>query len=129
MVSAPGHTANHVCVLVQDGDTTFLLAGDASYNETTMLDGKVDGVSPDEKISVAALRAIKHFARTRPTVYLPTHDPQAGDRLKNRQALKCGIALTRRRRDGVGTRVAGPIGQGMERPPPAVSLFAFNSTC
>ena len=61
MVSAPGHTANHVCVLVQDGDTTFLLAGDASYNETTMLDGKVDGVSPDEKISVAALRAIKHL--------------------------------------------------------------------
>ncbi len=87
-VAAPGHTADHVCVLVQDGDSTFLLAGDASYNEATMLDGKVDGVSPDEKVSVATLRAINDFARSRPTVYLPTHDPQSGDRLKNRRCVE-----------------------------------------
>jgi len=65
-----------------------MLAGDASYTEATMLAGKVDGVSPDENISAATLRAIKEFARSRPTVYLPTHDPQASDRLKNRQCVE-----------------------------------------
>jgi len=87
-ISTPGHTADHVSVLVHDGDTTFMLAGDASYTEATMLAGKVDGVSPDENISAATLRAIKEFARSRPTVYLPTHDPQASDRLKNRQCVE-----------------------------------------
>lgn len=57
------------------------------YNEATMLAGNVDGVSPDEKIAVASLHAIKDFARMRPTVYLPTHDPQAGERLNNRQCV------------------------------------------
>lgn len=53
-----------------------------------MLDGKVDGISPDEKVSVATLRAIEESARSRPTVYLPTHDLQSGDHLKNRRCVE-----------------------------------------
>jgi N-acyl homoserine lactone hydrolase len=33
VVATPGHTAHHISVLAQDGDTTFFLAGDTSYNE------------------------------------------------------------------------------------------------
>ncbi len=86
-VATPGHTANHVSVLVQDGDTTFVLAGDTSYNEALMLAGRVDGVSSNERISRATLDAIKSFTRSRPTVYLPTHDPQSGSRLANRRIV------------------------------------------
>ncbi|MGA8970646.1 MAG: N-acyl homoserine lactonase family protein, partial [Pseudolabrys sp.] len=56
-VATPGHTANHVSILVQEGDTTFVLAGDTSYNETLMLGGKVDGVSSNERVSKATLDA------------------------------------------------------------------------
>jgi N-acyl homoserine lactone hydrolase len=52
-----------------------------------MLAGKVDGVSPDEQTSGATLAAIGDFARARPTVYLPTHDPQSGVRLANRRLV------------------------------------------
>ena len=86
-VATPGHTANHVSVLVQDSDTTFVLAGDASYNEALMLDGQVDGVSSNERISKATLDAIRHFTQSHPAVYLPTHDPQCGSRLANRRVV------------------------------------------
>jgi N-acyl homoserine lactone hydrolase len=86
-VATPGHTRDHISVLVQDGDTTLLLAGDTSYNEHLMLVGKVDGVSPNEQISGATLEAIRSFARARSTIYLPTHDPQSAARLANRHLV------------------------------------------
>lgn len=86
-VATPGHTADHLSILVQDGETTFFLAGDTSYTEQLMLAVRVDGVSADERISGATLDAIKSFAAARTTVYLPTHDPQSADRLANRSLV------------------------------------------
>jgi N-acyl homoserine lactone hydrolase len=86
-VATPGHTADHLSVLVHDGDITFFLAGDSSYTEALMLAGKVDGVSPDARVSAATLSAIRHFALQRPTVYLPTHDPDSGARFAARKVL------------------------------------------
>lgn len=80
-VATPGHTAGHVSVLAQLGDTTFFMAGDTSYNEELMLAGKIDGVSADEAIASATLRTIRRLTRERPVVYLPTHDPRSAVRL------------------------------------------------
>ena len=38
-VPTPGHTPNHLSVIVRDGDAQIMLAGDASYLEATMLRG------------------------------------------------------------------------------------------
>jgi N-acyl homoserine lactone hydrolase len=84
-VATPGHTADHISVAVQDGDTSYFLAGDTSYNQNLMLGGKVDGVSADERVAIATLDTIRRFTQSRPTVYLPTHDPQCADRLANRR--------------------------------------------
>ncbi len=84
-VATPGHTADHISVVVQDGDTNYFLAGDTSYNEKLMLAGKLDGVTADEQATGATLDAIRHFVQSRPTVYLPTHDPGCADRLANRR--------------------------------------------
>jgi len=84
-VATPGHTADHVSVLVQDENTTVFLAGDTSYNEALMLAGRVDGASADEQVARATLNAIRTFVQSRPTVYLPTHDPDSGARLANRR--------------------------------------------
>jgi len=86
-VATPGHTADHISVVVQDGDVHLLLAGDTSYNEALMLAGKLDGVSEDEGISGATLDAIRRFAASGPVVYLPTHDPQSADRLAARRPV------------------------------------------
>lgn len=84
-VATPGHTANHLSILVQDGDCALFVAADDSYNQQLMLARRVDGVSPDERISGATLDAIQRFTIAHPTVYLPTHDPQSVVRLLNRR--------------------------------------------
>jgi glyoxylase-like metal-dependent hydrolase (beta-lactamase superfamily II) len=93
-VATPGHTADHISIAVQDGDTTYFLAGDTSYTEDLMLAGKLDGVSADEQVSGATLGAIRQFAESRSTVYLPTHDPRSADRLLNRQVAGAGSAAS-----------------------------------
>ncbi len=86
-VATPGHTAHHVSILVQEDAATVFLAGDTSYNEALMVAGQVDGVSSDERVSRATLQAIGAFARGRATVYLPTHDPESGNRLASRRSV------------------------------------------
>jgi N-acyl homoserine lactone hydrolase len=85
IVPTPGHTAGHVSVAVEDGDTVLFLAGDTSYTERLMLEGVADGVSPDAAEARETLGRIRELAAQRPTVYLPTHDPDAPRRLEERQ--------------------------------------------
>ena len=86
-VATPGHTPDHLSVIVEDAGTAVFLAGDTSYSERTMLEGRVDGVSPSEPGSAATLDAIRRFAAMRPTIYLPTHDPAAARRLAGRECV------------------------------------------
>ena len=73
--------ADHLSVVVEDGDKAVFIAGDASYSEATMLAGAIDGVSDDEGQAAATLAAIQTFAASTPTIYLPAHDPDAARRL------------------------------------------------
>lgn len=82
-VATPGHTADHLSVLVEDQGITYVLAGDSSYNERLMLAGQIDGVCAQEDVARTTLRAIRHLARDRPTIYLPTHDPESAARLSH----------------------------------------------
>ena len=84
-VATPGHTPGHLSVIVESADGAVFLAGDASYSESNMLEGRVDGVSPDEAVATATLQAIREFATAQPTIYLPTHDPAAPQRLATRE--------------------------------------------
>lgn len=90
-VATPGHTADHVSIVVQDGDTSIMLAGDTSYNQHLMLARRVDGVSADESVSAATLDAINRLVQTQRTVYLPTHDPQSAVRLASRQLVRASL--------------------------------------
>ena len=84
-VATPGHTRDHLSVVVEDGDAAIFIAGDASYTEQAMLSGEIDGVGADEGVASATLAAIRAFAESRPTIYLPAHDPDAARRLAQRQ--------------------------------------------
>jgi glyoxylase-like metal-dependent hydrolase (beta-lactamase superfamily II) len=86
-VPTPGHTPSHVSVIVRDEEQDIVLAGDASYLERTMLSGKIDGVSPDEAVAKATLANIRALCAQRPTIYLPTHDPHAAERLRQRHRI------------------------------------------
>jgi glyoxylase-like metal-dependent hydrolase (beta-lactamase superfamily II) len=86
-VATPGHTANHVSVIVEDGPEWVFLAGDTSYTQALMMAGKIDGVSTNAALASRTLATIRQFAGERPVIYLPTHDPEAGRRLANREIV------------------------------------------
>ncbi len=85
LVPTPGHSPGHLSVVVQEPEQLVFLAGDASYTEQLLLDGVVDGVSTDPVAAQQTLRAIQQLTQTTPTVYLPSHDPDAAARLAVRQ--------------------------------------------
>ncbi len=80
IVPTPGHTPDHVSVVVC-GSPSFFLAGDTSYTQQLLLAGKVDGVSPDASISRGTMGKIVALAKECPLVYLPSHDPESEVRL------------------------------------------------
>jgi len=88
VVPTAGHTPDHVSIIVEDGETSVFLAGDVSYNERNMLQGHIDGISPDEGAAMGTLKLIREFIATRPTIFLPTHDPHSAQRLAQRQITR-----------------------------------------
>ena len=86
-VETPGHMLGHLSLVVRAEDTTYFLAGDATYDEELLRARVVDGASYNVTTSLATLDAMAEFARQEPTVLLPAHDPLAEERLVERRTL------------------------------------------
>jgi glyoxylase-like metal-dependent hydrolase (beta-lactamase superfamily II) len=87
IVPTPGHTPNHVSVIVKNDGINYFLAGDTSYSEELLLERHPDGVSPSVAVAVRTMDKILRYAEAEPTVYLPCHDPLSGDRLRHKRIL------------------------------------------
>ena len=87
LLPTAGHTNGHLSVLVREERLSIFLAGDTSYTEQLMLEQVVDGVSPNEQAARQTLKRIHEYVRMAPTVYLPSHDPAARERLSQRQTV------------------------------------------
>lgn len=87
VVPTPGHTPHHISLVVC-GSPSYLLAGDTSYNQRLLIEGKVDGVSPDEEVSRQTMLRIMALAKQQPLVYLPSHDPESEQRLLRNSLLE-----------------------------------------
>lgn len=83
LVPTPGHTGGHLSVIVEGDERTVVLAGDASYSEELMLQGIVDGVTSDVPRARSTLERLRAFCAETGAVYLPTHDPASGRRLRD----------------------------------------------
>jgi len=85
LLATPGHTPGHMSVAVDLHDRLVLLAGDASYTQDLMLAGVADGVTNDARTARSTLAALRALAQSRPTIYLPSHDPDSPRRLADRE--------------------------------------------
>ena len=83
LLATPGHSLGHLSVLVE-GEPRILFAGDASYTQQLLLDGVLDGVAPDAAAHGRSQARLRQLVAERPTVYLPSHDPEATERLAGR---------------------------------------------
>jgi glyoxylase-like metal-dependent hydrolase (beta-lactamase superfamily II) len=87
MVETPGHTRGHSSVLLKTDQGYILFAGDVVYHQSQLLENKFSGANVDFKKASQTYAAIKEFAKKNPLVVLPSHDKEAGERLKNMQTL------------------------------------------
>ncbi len=83
IIPTPGHTPGHVSVVADTGDEKIFLAGDTTYNQELLLQLQPDGVSPDKGQAVETQKKILQLAENEPLAYLPSHDPESSQRLKN----------------------------------------------
>jgi glyoxylase-like metal-dependent hydrolase (beta-lactamase superfamily II) len=82
VVDTPGHTPGHVSVIcIDDADRHVMLAGDATDTLEQLHSRRADAIAPDPKVHVATLERILAHCAAHPTVYLPSHDPDAAARL------------------------------------------------
>lgn len=88
IVPTYGHTNHHISVILKVDGLYYFFAGDASYTQTNMLKGKVDGVSSSNKVALDTLENIKKFSEDNPTIYLPSHDPESEQRFNNQETVK-----------------------------------------
>ena len=91
VVPTPGHTPGHVAVIVRLNDISYFLAGDASYTDGALRARAPDGVTFFPRMAVRTLDRIAAYARTEPTIYLPTHDLRSAARLRETEILAMDV--------------------------------------
>jgi glyoxylase-like metal-dependent hydrolase (beta-lactamase superfamily II) len=95
LVSTPGHTRGHSSVIAIDDDGRHvLLAGDATDTLEQLHARRPDPITPDPDVQVKTIGRILTHAAEHPTIYLPTHDPDAAARLEAGTTLSTGSAAT-----------------------------------
>lgn len=87
LVPTPGHSPGHMSVLLNEGGTTLMFAGDTSYTQDNLTQMIADGVGTDIEAELETHRRILAYAAKHPIVYLPSHDPGALQRLADRITL------------------------------------------
>ena len=71
-MATPGHTPGHVSVVVE-GEPPMVIAGDATYRLDLLMDGRIDGVAPDDAEATASVARLRAFVeRTARSACPPT---------------------------------------------------------
>jgi glyoxylase-like metal-dependent hydrolase (beta-lactamase superfamily II) len=86
-IPTPGHTHGHSSIVFKTDDFDIIFAGDTSYNQGQVIKGELAGVNADFKKSKQTYKSLLDYATTHKTIYLPTHDENAGQRLLNKEFL------------------------------------------
>ena len=98
LLPTPGHTEGHMSVAIEQRDHLVLLSGDASYSESALLAGTVDGVAQDERAHRRSTALLRELCDRHSVVVLPSHDPDGPRRLVERTYTTPGPGPTERRR-------------------------------
>ncbi|SHI86964.1 Metallo-beta-lactamase superfamily protein [Cruoricaptor ignavus] len=80
-IPTPGHTIGHSSILFKTDHFDIIFSGDTSYTQEQVLINELAGVNADYKLTAKTYKNILDYSRLRKTIYLPTHDENAGRRL------------------------------------------------
>jgi glyoxylase-like metal-dependent hydrolase (beta-lactamase superfamily II) len=86
-VPTPGHTPGHLSVIaIENGISTFI-GGDVTYDEAALIKQDFQGPSEAPNEQPETLAKVWQYTQENPTIYLPSHDRESGERLANKQIV------------------------------------------
>ncbi|GHF45409.1 N-acyl homoserine lactonase family protein [Deinococcus metalli] len=85
VVPTPGHSDGHQSVIVFGSDRAYLLGGNVTFDERQVRRRELAGIVQNVAVSRQSVDAVRRFVSAQPTVYLPSHDPEALARLAAQQ--------------------------------------------
>ncbi len=86
-VPTPGHTPGHISVIATENGMSYFIAGDATYDEAALIAQDFQGPNETPAEQPKTLAKILQYTQDNPTVYLPSHDRESGQRLAHRQIV------------------------------------------
>jgi N-acyl homoserine lactone hydrolase len=87
LVETAGHTYHHCSVIIKADECTLFFAADICYTQQQLLEEKFAGNNTSNKVAKDTYNKVKLFAKNNPLVFIPSHDTEAGDRLKTLKKL------------------------------------------
>lgn len=87
LVETPGHTWHHCSVLLRMDGINILFAADICYSQKQLLEGAYPGNNASNPLAKKTYDTVKAFARKNKTVFIPSHEAQAAERLQRLQHL------------------------------------------
>lgn len=88
MIPTPGHTRGHVSIaLITNNEKILLFGGDLAYTEQRLLDKTFSATIKNKKENLESCNKIHELAKKHEVIFLPSHDSENGDRLKNDKKL------------------------------------------
>lgn len=92
LLPTPGHSYGHQSVLLRDGERSYLLAGDLAFSEAQLSAQGLQGIAQNLGQARASLERTWRFVQSTPTVFLPSHDPLALQRLRDGATVPTAVS-------------------------------------
>ncbi len=83
LIATPGHTFGHCSVVLESDEAYVFFAGDLTYNQHQLINNIYSGAIADYDAAQESYEIVRQFAIANNLVYLPAHDVESGNRLKN----------------------------------------------
>jgi len=90
LVHTPGHTWGHCSVLFRADEGNILFAADTCYSAQQLLNDQYAAISASHVLVKQTYATVRSFASRNKTVFLPSHDPDAGKNLVQLSFLNPG---------------------------------------
>ena len=87
LVHTPGHTYGHCSVLLRTDGCHVLFAADVCYSQDQLVRGGFAANAASWRMGRETYRVVKEYGERNPLVVIPSHDGEAGERLRGLEVL------------------------------------------
>ncbi len=84
LIQTPGHTYGHCSVLFKTDEFDIFFGADICYSQQQLSDNKYSGTNCSHKLAKNTYEKVAALIKSRKTIFIPSHDGEAGIRLKEK---------------------------------------------